>query len=169
MVSSDFVEQSQLIRLYLRCALDPTLWSPTLKKLCDSLEGIAPVSCCWIFWARATGSCAWGPTTTWSERMGRRARLGQTHPSSVLGPDRTTFGRADHRRAIWLRKSRLHHAVYMSALPHASPGDGAVALSEPPRLGLLCVTRTTARVFHGGAGWVAPQSGATHSAARSPL
>jgi DNA-binding CsgD family transcriptional regulator/PAS domain-containing protein len=151
MVSSDFVEQSQLIGSIYDCALDPTLWSPTLKKLCDSLEGHSAGIVLLDF--LGTGDRLvrdWGPTTTWAERMGgvldsvkhiHRQFLGLSGPRLEepiilprdLAPQVNVFTTPFYNE--WALPQRIHQVME------------AVALSEPTRLGLLCVTRQDSRGY----------------------
>ena len=145
MVSSNFAEQSQLIGSIYDCALDPDLWSPTLAKICAVFDGHSAGVVLLDF--LGTGDRLvrdWGPTTTWAERMAgvfdsvkhiHRQFLGMTgerldEPIVLprdLAPQVNVFTTPFYKQ--WAEPQQIHQVME------------AVALSEPTRLGLLCITR----------------------------
>lgn len=142
MATADFTEQSQLIGSIYDCALDPTLWPPTLQKICEAFEGhSAGVVLLDFMGSRDRLVRDWGPTTTWAERIVsvldsikliHRQFLGMTGPRLEepivlprdLAPHINVFTTPFYKE--WAEPQRIHQVME------------SVALSEPTRLGLLC-------------------------------
>lgn len=145
MSSVDFAEQSALIGSIYDCALDPDLWPATLEKICSVLKGHSAGIVLLDF--KGTDDRLvrdWGPTTTWAERMAsvfesvkrihrqflgmRGARLAE--PILLprdLAPQVNVFSTPFYTE--WAAPQKIHQVME------------AVALSEPTRLGLFCITR----------------------------
>ena len=145
MTTADFAEQSHLIGSIYDCALDPTLWSPTLQKICAAFDGhSAGIVVLDFMGTRDRLVRDWGPTTTWAERIVgvldsikliHRQFLGMTGPRLEepivlprdLAPHINVFTTPFYKE--WAEPQRIHQVIE------------AVALSEQTRLGLLCITR----------------------------
>ena len=151
MATADFTEQSQLIGSIYDCALDPTLWPPTLQKICEAFEShSAGVVLLDFMGSRDRLVRDWGPTTTWAERIVsvldsikliHRQFLGMTGPRLEepivlprdLAPHINVFTTPFYKE--WAEPQRIHQVME------------SVALSEPTRLGLLCMTRQSDRGY----------------------
>ena len=137
--------QSELIGSIYDCTLDPDRWTLTLQSICGALGGhSAGIVLLDYQGSRDRLVRDWGPTSVWGERMGvlldsikviHRQFLGISGPQAeqpillppALQPDVGVFETPFYQN--WAKPQRIHQVLE------------AVALSEPTRLGLFCVTR----------------------------
>ena len=153
MSNAGLAAQSALIGSIYDCALDPNLWSGTLQKICATFEAHSAGIVLLDF--RGSGDRLvrdWGPTTTWGERMAgvldsvkriHRQFLGMRgtrleEPILLprdLAPEVDVFSSPFYKE--WAQPQRIHQVME------------AIALSEPTRLGLFCLTRQEQMGFFG--------------------
>jgi len=138
-------QQSNLIGSIYDCALDPVLWSPTLERLCAVMGGHSAGIVLLDFNGINDRLVRdWGPTTVWGDRMAEvmgsvkrihRQFLGLAGPRldepillpRDLAPQIDVFSTPFYQ--YWAAPQNIHQVLE------------AVALSEPTRLGLFCITR----------------------------
>jgi len=145
MSNIDFAEQSSLIGSIYDCALKPDLWPAALQKICAVLEGHSAGIVVLDFQGPGDRLVRdWGPTTMWGERMAgvfdsikriHRQFLGMSGERLAepillprdLAPQVNVFTSPFYTE--WAAPQNIHQVME------------AVALSEPTRLGLFCITR----------------------------
>lgn len=141
----DADQQSALIGAIYDCALDPDLWPGTLEHLCQVMgghsAGIVVLDYCGTNDRLVRD---WGPTTVWGDRIAEvmasvkrihRQFLGLTGPRTDepillprdLAPQIDVFTTPFY--LYWAAPQGIHQVLE------------TVALSEPTRLGLFCITR----------------------------
>lgn len=145
MSTIDFAEQSSLIGSIYDCALKPDLWPAALQRICAVLEGHSAGIVVLDFQGPGDRLVRdWGPTTMWGERMAgvfdsikriHRQFLGMSGERLAepillprdLAPQVNVFTSPFYTE--WAAPQKIHQVME------------AVALSEPTRLGLFCITR----------------------------
>lgn len=145
MSNIDFAEQSSLIGSIYDCALNPDLWPEALQKICSVLQGHSAGIVVLDFQGPGDRLVRdWGPTTMWGERMVgvfdsikriHRQFLGMSGERLAepillphdLAPQVNVFTSPFYTE--WAAPQKIHQVME------------AVALSEPTRLGLFCITR----------------------------
>lgn len=145
----DADHQSALISTIYDCALDPDLWPATLENLCQVMGGhSAGIVVLDYHGAHDRLVRDWGPTTVWGDRIAEvmasvkrihRQFLGLTGPRADepillprdLAPQIDVFTTPFY--LYWAAPQGIHQVLE------------AVALSEPTRLGLFCITRRAER------------------------
>lgn len=145
MEDADRSRESELIGAIYDCALDPGAWPTALRAVCERVEGHSAGIVVLDF--KGSGDRLvrdWGPTTDWGQRMApvldsvkhiHRQFLGiggarLDEPIVLprdLSPSIDVFGTPFYQQ--WAAPQRIHQVLE------------TVALSEPTRLGLFCVTR----------------------------
>lgn len=141
--------ESDLIGSIYDCALNPSAWSGTLERLCAALNGhSAGIVLLDYHGTNDRLVRDWGPTTVWGDRIVEvigsikrihRQFLGLDASRSQdlillprdLAPQVDVFTTPFYE--YWARPQGIHQVLE------------AVALSEPTRLGLFCVTRRVER------------------------
>ena len=137
--------ESNLIGAIYDCTLYPDRWEETLQTVCRALGGYsAGIVLLDYNGHRDRLVRDWGPTPVWGQRMGalldsikfiHRQFLGISGPQAeepillppALAADVEVFNTPFYRE--WAAPQQIHQVLE------------AVALSEPTRLGLFCVTR----------------------------
>lgn len=137
--------QSELIGAIYECALDPAHWSATLGKICSAVNGLS-AGIVVLDYAGSGDRLVrdWGPAQGWGHRFAEvtgsvkrihRQFLGLqgervTEPILLprdLSDANSVFSTPFYRQ--WAAPQGIHQVLE------------AIALSEPTRLGLFCVTR----------------------------
>ena len=138
-------QQSDLIGSIYDCALNPAFWSETLERLCAAMGGHS-AGIVLLDYNGANDRLVrdWGPTAIWGDRIAEvmgsvkrihRQFLGLTGPRlddpillpRDLAPQIDVFSSPFY--LYWAAPQGIHQVAE------------AVALSEPTRLGLFCITR----------------------------
>lgn len=137
--------ENSLIGSIYDCALDPSRWPQTMQTLCSALGGHS-AGIVLLDYAGPNDRLVrdWGPTTVWGDRIAEviesikkihRQFLGMQSPRSEelivlprdLAPQIEVFTTPFYQ--YWAKPQNIHQVVE------------AIALSEPTRLGLFCMTR----------------------------
>lgn len=145
MLDSEIEFENNLIGSIYDCALNPSQWSETMQSVCSSLEGHS-AGIVLLDYAGHNDRLVrdWGPTKVWGDRIAEvlesikrihRQFLGIQSPRSEdlillprdLAPQIEVFSTPFY--LYWAKPQNIHQVVE------------AIALSEPTRLGLFCVTR----------------------------
>ena len=142
---SELDRQSALIGAIYDCTLKPESWSGTLQTVCAEIGGYsAGIVLLDYHGSRDRLVRDWGPTPIWGERMGplldsikliHRQFLGVSGEQAeqpillplALQPDVPVFETPFYKE--WAAPQGIHQVLE------------AVALSQPTRLGLFCITR----------------------------
>lgn len=145
MHDDDIDFETTLIGTIYDCALNPARWSDTLQTVCAALEGHSAGIVLLDFDGQNDQLVRdWGPTKVWGDRIPEvigsikrihRQFLGIQSPRSEdlillprdLAPQIDVFTTPFYEH--WAQPQNIHQVLE------------AVALSEPTRLGLFCVTR----------------------------
>lgn len=145
MPASSEDKQSDLIGSIYECALDPAAWTPTLQAICEAVNGLSAGIVVLDYAGRGDRLVHdWGPAQGWGNRFAEVA-------GSVKRIHRQFLGIQDERASEpILLPQDLADAEQVFATPFyrqwAAPQGihqvlEAIALSEPTRLGLFCITR----------------------------
>ena len=142
---SELDRQSDLIGQIYDCTINPERWTTALQAICAELGGHSAGIVLLDYQGKRDRLVRdWGPTTDWGQRMAgvldsvksiHRQFLGISGPQAeqpillppALRPDVGVFETAFYQQ--WAKPQGIHQVLE------------AVALSEPTRLGLFCVTR----------------------------